>query len=422
MTPDIAPVASAADWRVLNLAPGGRTLIEASAGTGKTWTIAVLYLRLLLERELSPRQIVVTTFTDAAAQELRERLRSKLEWGLLQADPQASPAVTHTTDEDWLHARWVDADARRHDDIARLRLAIAEMDVAPINTLHGLCRRVLADHPFACRVTFALGDMVAGKTLLEEVAEDLWRRLQQGDSEDALVRLQRSIVPGLSLRDLKSGLALCLSPGVGVEPNFHGDLGERLPLAWAARLRLLVARDDLFHKKSVLRRVWSELAEFIDGQVALPDKDAIVALQDAAELKGILKSGLHDPEVLATAGFSTRAAPVLQDLREQALRSFWRQLSALARHEMHSRLQARHQLTFDELLGTVATALARESVAGGERPLADALFAAWPVVLVDEFQDTDGQQYGILDAIYRERAGAKRGRLVMIGDPKQAIY
>ena len=66
------------DWRGLNLDQGGRSLIEASAGTGKTWTIAVLYLRLLLEQALGPRQIVVTTFTDAAASELRERLRDRL--------------------------------------------------------------------------------------------------------------------------------------------------------------------------------------------------------------------------------------------------------------------------------------------------------------------------------------------------------
>ena len=58
------------DWRNLDLAPGGRSLIEASAGTGKTWTIGVLYLRLLLERDLSPRQIVVATFTNAAAFEV----------------------------------------------------------------------------------------------------------------------------------------------------------------------------------------------------------------------------------------------------------------------------------------------------------------------------------------------------------------
>ncbi|MGV8944741.1 UvrD-helicase domain-containing protein, partial [Thermomonas sp.] len=77
------------NWIELPLHAGGRSLIEASAGTGKTWTIAVLYLRLLLEHGLSPKQIVVTTFTDAAAQELRERIRSRV----LAAELQARQAL-----------------------------------------------------------------------------------------------------------------------------------------------------------------------------------------------------------------------------------------------------------------------------------------------------------------------------------------
>ena len=67
-------------WTELPLSAGGRALVEASAGTGKTWTIGVLYLRLLLEGEAPPgvANIVVTTFTDAASQELRERLRGRV--------------------------------------------------------------------------------------------------------------------------------------------------------------------------------------------------------------------------------------------------------------------------------------------------------------------------------------------------------
>src|SRR5580658_1551164 len=73
ITPAALP---ALDWRRMPLQ--GRILIEASAGTGKTWNIGLIYLRLLLERELRVEQILVTTFTDAAAQELRERLRRRL--------------------------------------------------------------------------------------------------------------------------------------------------------------------------------------------------------------------------------------------------------------------------------------------------------------------------------------------------------
>ena len=377
MTPPNVPPISAVDWRTLNLAAGGRSLIEASAGTGKTWTIAVLYLRLLLERELSPRQVVVTTFTDAAAQELRERLRSKLEWALLQADPKTSPAAAPSADEVWLRARWADTATRRSDDSARLRLALAEMDVAPINTLHGLCRRVLADYPFACGVTFALGDMVAGETLLDEVTADVWRRLQQSHDGDALVKLQRATVPGLSLDKLKRGLALCLRPGVGIEVTPLGELSQHLPPAWAERLRLLTDRVELFNKNSRLRRAWAGLAQFIDGLAPLPDDDTITLLQEAGELTGVLKAGKQDPEVLAAADFSVHVASVLQELREQTQRDFWQQLTDLARREMDSLLQARHQLTFDELLGKVSVALTRESASGGERSLADALCSAF---------------------------------------------
>jgi exodeoxyribonuclease V beta subunit len=74
-------------------------------------------------------------------------------------------------------------------------------------------------------------------------------------------------------------------------------------------------------------------------------------------------------------------------------------------------------MTFDELIERVHDALLRNGDA-----LADRLFAAWPVALIDEFQDTDAQQCAILDRIYRAAQGNPRGRLVMIGDPKQAIY
>jgi exodeoxyribonuclease V beta subunit len=82
----VSGVDAVRSWTQLALGAGGRSLIEASAGTGKTWTISVLYLRLLLEQELSPAQIVVTTFTDAAAQELRERVRARIAWAQREAE------------------------------------------------------------------------------------------------------------------------------------------------------------------------------------------------------------------------------------------------------------------------------------------------------------------------------------------------
>src|SRR3569623_906766 len=184
-------IASVGHWHELAFTPGRRTLIEASAGTGKTWTIAVLYMRLLLEGEvpLSPRQIVVTTVTAAAAQELRARLRQRLPWAESLASKSArgesaSLDANPLQDEAWLRARWHDP-AQARTDLLRLRLAQAELDLAPISTLHGLCRRVLSAYPFASGSVFGRVEVIAPDELFEELLHDLWRHLQQGDAEDA---------------------------------------------------------------------------------------------------------------------------------------------------------------------------------------------------------------------------------------------
>ncbi len=410
----------AADWGTLDLGEGGRSLIEASAGTGKTWTIAVLYLRLVLERGLPPRRIVAATFTDAAAQELRDRLRAKLQWALAQA--ASTPSAAPAPDEHWLRQRWMADAATRERDIDALHLAISQLDQAPIGTLHGLCRRILADHPFASGALFSLGELVNGDELREEVADDLWRHLQQGSPDDELVARQRLLEPDLGLGVLKARLKRCLAPGVAFDLSESAQPTFEIDPTWAARLRRITRADEHFNKNSVLRGCWEELACFIENPEALPSANALDRLKSATALAGVTKNSKNLPEIIEAAAFSEQCAHAIQthwiDLPRKRL---WRDLAAWARAQIDERLRARHRLGFDDLLAKVSTALDPTQQATA-RTLADALFAAWPVALVDEFQDTDGVQFGILDAIYRNADGGARGRLVMIGDPKQAIY
>src|SRR5690606_17981681 len=160
------------------------------------------YLRLVLELGLAPRSIVAATFTDAAAQELRERLRAKLQWALAQAS--STPSATPAPDAAWLPQRWSPDVALRGRDLDTLHLAMSGLDQAPISTLHGLCRRILADHPFASGSLFSMGDLINSDDLLAEVADDLWRLLQQSAPDDALVARQRKLEPGLSPAKLKA--------------------------------------------------------------------------------------------------------------------------------------------------------------------------------------------------------------------------
>jgi exodeoxyribonuclease V beta subunit len=430
-------------WTDLALAGGGRSLIEASAGTGKTWTISLLYLRLLLEEKFRPAQIIVTTFTDAAAQELRERIRTRLVWAQRQAESaiarNAAPGAHAPDDRRWLHARWrnggdgvlIPANARA--DMNRLRLAQSELDRAPIGTLHSLCRRILADHPFESGSAFELGDPVTPDAINAELTDDLWRELSQsmaplGEDDEIWRKAGRA--------KLEKYLRIVLAPGVGVatiepapiEEVMHEE-NARMLLAW-----LEVAQ--FTRTSSKLRTRLIALAQFIadgDRKAALPsDLDAVLAEPLANHLKPPTIASNATARVIAFARLANTMLSKIADLpRARALARYREELRARCRE----RLAASGRMTFDELIERVNRGLAG---ANGS-VLADRLFAVWPVALVDEFQDTDMQQYAILDRIYRDRdrhgpsrpslaSGAlgllpgERGRLVMIGDPKQAIY
>jgi exodeoxyribonuclease V beta subunit len=410
------PIAAAAvlDWAQLDLRNPGRTLIEASAGTGKTWTISVLYLRLLLERELSPRQIVVTTFTNPAAQELRERLRTRLVWAETQAEAWSADigiAMDAAPDERWLQSRWLIDAAQAGRDRLRLRLAQIELDMAPIGTLHSLCQRILSDYPFESGSSFQLGEMVSSETLLDEWSQDLWRQLQQGEGPAI------AATPA-SLPALRKSLKAYLQPGVALWTPDEAELAHLLPPAQADALEVFAeTKAHFLPRKTALKNALLALADWL-RQRSGPLKASTLANLAAADAAGQLPPDvLAAPDTVELLAFAARAARILEYVAESEHVHAWQRWLAQVRDWREQRLAARSQLTFDELIARVGAALSNE---GGV--LADRLHAAWPVALVDEFQDTDAQQYDILHAIYSDASGVARGRLVMIGDPKQAIY
>lgn len=427
-------MSAASSWVDLPLAEGGRSLVEASAGTGKTWTITALYLRLLLEEGRSPRQIIVSTFTNAAAAELAERLRGKLLWALAQAegfDPNARADANEASDVAWLCGRWRTDPATRVLDVQRLQAALTQFDAAPISTLHSLCSRILAEHPFAAGAPFRGRELVDAKSLEATLADDLWRVIAQGAPDDELVQLAQAA--GVSRGSLKKYLPVLMQPNVVVADDSPEKLAAAIKDivgdvdAWAATLASVLAEDGLLQKNGGLRKAWMALAKALD--FSLTDAAQVIvehhaALRGCAQMKGINNPGLNHPEVKQLAELSVRIVDSLSPLQldmagSQPLRHFLAAAQRWCHAALKQRLESANQSTFDQLLFTVHDALMPRK---GLRDLADALHASWPVALVDEFQDTDPVQFGILDAIYRNGEGAPRGRLVMIGDPKQAIY
>jgi len=164
----------------------GVRLIEASAGTGKTWNICGLYLRLLLERDLEVQQILVVTFTKAATAELRERVRERITQVLARLEGRgpesADPFVTGLLTA--LRAQGLEDETMTR----RLTRAVRNFDEASIFTIHGFCKRALDDAPFAAGLPLAQEMIEDDSELRQEVANDFWRREVAGASSSLLLR------------------------------------------------------------------------------------------------------------------------------------------------------------------------------------------------------------------------------------------
>ncbi len=166
----------------LTLPLSGLHLIEASAGTGKTYAIAHLALRLILEAGRRVDEVLVLTFTDAATEELRERIARRLREAravLLEGprpDGDQDPLLVATL------ARQPDPDLAQ----ARLDAAITSLDRAAIRTIHGFCQRVLRDYAFESGAPFDAELITDEQDLREAAAQDFWRRRMAGaDAEEA---------------------------------------------------------------------------------------------------------------------------------------------------------------------------------------------------------------------------------------------
>ncbi|MET0328063.1 MAG: UvrD-helicase domain-containing protein, partial [Luteimonas sp.] len=184
---------SAARDPFLELPLDGVRAIEASAGTGKTFTLATLVVRLVVEGGLRIGQILAVTFTEAATQELRSRIRARL---VLAAELVGTPAGASESPEATLTRAVIDGHlGAGHEPAAalqrRLRIAADEIDLAAIFTIHGFCARVLRDHALESGQGFDAPELMADDARLRDaIAADLWRAHGvDADAADDLIGL-----------------------------------------------------------------------------------------------------------------------------------------------------------------------------------------------------------------------------------------
>ena len=401
----------------------GHTLIEASAGTGKTWTLTALYARLLLERQLSVGQILVVTYTKAATAELRERIRNRLAelLAVYQGQPTDDALLTA------LHQRFPGEDAKR-----RLLLAVHGFDEAAIFTIHGFCQRALQDAAFEAGGDFDSELTQDDREVLDALLADAWRH-ELADADPAWARFlaRAKITPAWLRNALRSHLG---KPYLRVEPaelpppadlsalQARWDEAARLWHAagagWVSELRAHGGLSQSTHKAGKFDGWQAQLDGYFADPAALFDAPEALAKLGGAAIAKACKKG-HDTPVCALA----HALDALKEALEAALPEGEARLVALQvrllrqlDRELPARKAAQRLLAFDDLLNCLDQALAGE----GGAALAATLRAQYPLALIDEFQDTDPIQYAIFRRLYPpDEAGAD---LCFVGDPKQAIY
>jgi exodeoxyribonuclease V beta subunit len=422
--------------------------IEASAGTGKTWNICGLYLRLLLERRLEVQRILVVTFTNAATAELRERIRQRIVDTLacLQAESgEGAPRSGDDFVEKLIRAARDDHQLQTDDMVARLTLALATFDEAAIFTIHGFCQRALADTPFTAQMPLALELVRDDASWVAEAANDFWRRRIAADDLDAGLAghlVARKDTPERFAALLKRHLSKPMARSAWPQDLEHAqripaeELGAAHAVAfevWHARrdeiedvlLRSLGALNGVSYKEDTVRTAMAGWEELLRGDDALAALDVDAPKLDLLGATRLAK-GTKKKETTPSHEFFDVAQRLL-DLRTQATRALaygrlalLRQMldeGALAQREAKRRQRV---IAFDDMLFNLHDRLTR-----GDSPwLAAALKTRFPAALIDEFQDTDPLQFAIFKTIYTSVTPDALGDapLFFVGDPKQAIY
>ncbi len=422
-------------WTGQEALPDTQTLLlEASAGTGKTWQIAHLVARLVAEKNLPIERILVITFTNDAAAELRDRVRARL---LLARDALADDAAPTP---DPLLALW---QTRADKALMRLRLAAAysAFDLAPISTIHGFSQRMLTQLAFESGQEAGLTLMADVQPLLAEWVADELAKLYAATDEtqvalaadmgwtrgslSVLARAVTGAVMPLVLPDVAAPVTVLASLAAWrtAVTAFQRWLDSADGTAAFAALRAEISGKGgrLDGRKMGARHLtdyWNSLRDWLASG---GPRNLRVGSRATAWTTAWTTETLNAAWKSADSVESFAAAPLFAAYSRliEAQERLWPLPRASAAHEartyLETELQRRGVLTYDAMLSRLAERITAE---GPQGALAIAIGKRYDAALVDEFQDTDSAQWTVLQAAFQ----AAQKPLLLIGDPKQAIY
>lgn len=392
-------------------------LIEASAGTGKTYTITNLVLKLLLgrddywQRPLAINEILVLTFTIAATDELKHRIAGRIR--------DARLAYREGSDDGFLQTLVASSTDPARDQ-KLLTAASRLMDEAAVFTIHGFCARVLDEQSFESGMLFDQELNAERDQILQLAAEDCFRKdILTLPPEYRSVAFRIWSNPeslAFSLRNFLFRGELNVYPprAADVDSEFKALLAKTgsAKTAWLeGDVRAVIEAANLHLRRKPMLNL-----DKMDAYCAEPDVDPTSEfwqIYSRESLEASQKKLSHMPvhPALDLIDDIATSRHVIQTVEN----NLWHDMLEKVAGRIQRHKQDLHKLTLDDLLTELARAVTRTG-----STLKETIASRWPVAMIDEFQDTDAIQYRIFSSIYHSRPDDHA--FLMIGDPKQAIY
>lgn len=407
----------------------GTNLIEASAGTGKTFAIAQLVVRFVVEKGIPIESILVVTFTRAATAELKARIRQRL------YDAQLALSGEGRIAEDL--SSWIEHLTLSQMDETQLALyqqriqqALLALDQAAIYTIHGFSQTLLKQFALESGQAFEVEALNDFRVQKQSLVYDFWRKLlYPATTEDVKLITQYYDDPSKLAKEIMN-----IDFGMRIVPEIEAP-------QQALRQQLLKVEAE----KQAAIACWEKVLDLVRPHIGLMNGNVVKSYQVRAQrildwLKGQAALDKGDKVWLSyekfEKSFKKDDLAVFESLNLdiQPVQRYERLLSGVSSLVLRAALDYVQQglkplaenqnlMTFDDMVRHLSEALDAPS---GKR-LMQTIRRAYPVAMIDEFQDTDSHQWHTFSKVFAEKLDNKREKaelpyLYLIGDPKQAIY
>lgn len=413
------------------------TLIEASAGTGKTYTITSLVVRLLLMKKAEIEEILVVTFTEAAASELKDRILLRLR-EVVNGYIKKEAGKTDEIDDPFIKNTIEEFQAEESRKI--LESAIRSFDLAPVFTIHGFCYRVLSENAFETKNYFDLDIISDENLLIQQSVDDFYRRfISKCTKEEAYLIHAGNLYPDEILKFVEKYIKYQDLEILSPEPvedisrllsSYFKALSE-ISKKWSDskdQLIDLLSKDESLNKQkykpAYIKARVDYLDEIFSHNKAMPEKfsaekngtklNPFVTFTKSAIEKGTKKGKTPPEHVFFEEAENFRTLSIHVDEQVKNYISIFKRDALFEVRESLEKLKDQYRLLgFNDFLVKVKDGIDNDH----NGVLTEILRDKYRAALIDEFQDTDSTQYEIFKRLFKDKIP-----LFFIGDPKQAIY